>query len=153
MRKIIGAPFDPSSRKTRADLIDYIQTLCMTDDSDDPLPPSLPPSLEPVFLPPESPPPPPPILSLPIDEFYDTSSEVSTSPDLADFDSPALNYIGPPPLFDPPAPAPANLSPKTFFFHVSQSNLTCFNDLFCNNRIGVILMLPCSICYISLSIR
>ena len=113
LRKIIGAPFDPSSRKTRADLIDYIKTLCMTDDSDDTLPPSLPPSLEPVSLPPESPPPPPPILSLPIDEFYDTSSEVSTSPDLADFDSPALNYTGPPPLFNPPTPVPADLPTPT----------------------------------------
>ena len=58
LRKIIGAPFDPSSRKTRADLIDYIKTLCMTDNSDDPLPPSPPPSLEPVSLPPVSQPPP-----------------------------------------------------------------------------------------------
>ena len=108
LRKIIGAPFDPYSRKTRAELIEYIQTLRMTDtdDSDGPLPPSLPPSIEPEPLPPDSSPPPPPILSLPLDEFYDTSSEVSTSPDLADFDSPASNYQGPPPLFDPPAPTP-----------------------------------------------
>ena len=57
LQKIIGAPFDPSSSKTRADLIDYIKTLSMTHDSDAILPPSLPPSLEFMSLLPESPPP------------------------------------------------------------------------------------------------
>ena len=81
LQKLMGTPFDPSSRQTRAELISYLNDLKFNEPSipSNPSaspPPSPPPSLPPPVSPPIQPS--QPFLTFPDDEFYNESSSSSS---------------------------------------------------------------------------